>query len=66
MPSDIHSLMENAYHIDLPTARHSEKQDVGADGQFTITGPNVIRVASLPAPVRQSFAGLADDQNMRV
>src|SRR3954454_15396177 len=41
-----------------------KKQDVGADGQFTITGPNVIRVASLPEPVRQSFAGLADVQNI--
>jgi hypothetical protein len=28
MPSDIHSLIENAYHIDLPAARDPEKQDV--------------------------------------
>src|SRR6185503_12072022 len=41
-----------------------KKQDVRADGQFAVAGPNVIRVASLPAPLRQSFAGLADAQNI--
>src|SRR5690349_20325202 len=63
-PGDIHFLLKNTHHIDIPAVGDPEEQDVRADGQFAVAKPNVIGKAALSSPVRQSFAGLADAQNI--
>ena len=62
----IHSLMEDAHHVDHTGPGDTVEQEVRCHGQLAIAEPDRVARAALSAAVGEGLAGVADAEHVAV
>jgi hypothetical protein len=62
--SHVHALMKDADHVYQPGIGDTVEQHVSANGQFSVSGADVVDGAALSAPLSQGPAGIADGKSV--